>query len=100
MRIIRWAALAVTALAMTLGLTSAASASAVHASPKAKACAAFSKWDHARTVPNLFALLTASESAPWVPVGTDVIVLYTDWRDHDTFDRADDIAALGRDCKR
>jgi hypothetical protein len=88
---------AVIAVQIVLGLGATAQASVT---PAQRACTAFARWDHARTMPNLFALLTASERAPWVPVGTDVVVLYTDWRDHDTFDRADDIRALGQDCRR
>lgn len=99
MKIVRWATIAFAVLATIAVFTTAGSASAAQTQAQ-KACTAFARWDHARTMPNLFALLTASERAPWVPVGTDVIVLYTDWRDHNTFDRAADIGALRQDCRR
>jgi hypothetical protein len=99
MKIARWIAAAIASLATVAVFTTAGSASAAQTQAQ-RACTAFARWDHARTMPNLFALLTASERAPWVPIGTDVIVLYTDWRNHNTFDRAADIGALGQDCRR
>lgn len=77
-----------------------ANASTHKTTPAARTCAAFRTWDHHRTTANLDALLTASETAPWVPLGADVVVVYTDVRGHDTYDLAADVKAIGQDCHR
>jgi hypothetical protein len=100
-RVIGWSIVAL-AVALVVGyplfiLQVAANASVT---PAAKTCAAFTKWDHARTAANLNAMLTDSEAAPWALLGTDAVVLYTDVRDHDTTDAKDDILYFGQDCRK
>jgi hypothetical protein len=71
-------------------------ANASTASATAKTCAAFARWDHHRTTANLNAMLTASELAPWVLVGTDAVVVYTDVRSKQNV--TDDVKSFRTDC--
>jgi disulfide bond formation protein DsbB len=77
-RLLAILALPVIAVGLVIGATTA---SATTATPTAKTCAAFAKWDHARTTGNLDAMLTASMAAPWRYVGEDAAGLYSDVRD-------------------
>lgn len=87
------------ALAVMSTVTQPATAIPVHGTPAARTCAAFRTWDHKRTAANLNTLMADSITAPWMPLGTDVVILFMDVRDHDTIDTRDDVTALGEDCR-
>jgi len=74
-------------------------ANATGLSPTARTCAAFATWNHSKTAAHLNTLMADSIAAPWHVLGTDVVVLYTDVRDHDTYDAPSDAHALVLDCR-
>jgi hypothetical protein len=67
--------------------------------PSQKTCAAFWKWDHARTGANLNVMMTDSETAPWQHLGIDVGVVYFDARGHNRTDLPGDVAGVASDCR-
>lgn len=97
MRIMQQAVAAVVmALTMVTASGGAARAAAVRATPAQRTCTAFAAWERHRTTSHLDAMLTASERAPWTPIGADAVVLYTDVRSGEN--TAGDIAAMHGDC--
>lgn len=84
------------------GTASADVAHRSHGSATGRTCAAFARWDRHRTAANLDAMLTASERAPWVFVGSDAAVVYVDVREGPAgqADLADDVANFRADCHR
>lgn len=76
-----------------------AQASPAALTPSQKTCAAFWKWDHARTGASLNVMMTASETAPWQPLGLDVGVVYFDARGHNRTDLPGDVAGVASDCR-
>jgi hypothetical protein len=72
---------------------------AVVTSPKSATCAAFAVWNHHHTTANLNHLMTASEYAPWNPLGNDVVVVYSDMRTGNRTDLPGDVSGLASDCK-
>jgi hypothetical protein len=74
-------------------------ASATTATPTTRTCAAFVKWDHARTTANLNSMMTVSETAPWKYVGEDAAGLYSDVRGKAAAKYVTaDIKFFGEDC--
>jgi hypothetical protein len=72
-------------------------------SPQAKTCAAFSKWDHARTTANLNAMMADTFTGTWSSkagkylVG-DVAGLYGDVKSGYSKGIASDVKYTGEDC--
>jgi hypothetical protein len=100
--LVRWVPVVLTPAVMAtafMGTGSAQASPAVHSpSPAARACHAFTQWEHHRTTGRLDAMLTASERAPWDAIGADVVVVYTDVRDGDHLDLPADVKSLAQDC--
>jgi hypothetical protein len=93
------AALAAATVSVALAMTSlAATAVSAAPSPAARTCAAFRTWSAHQSGERMDTLVTDSVTAPWHPLGADVVVLYTDARDGDTLDRASDVASVAADC--
>lgn len=93
------AMLALVAGMVGLTLTVQSAHAAGMPSPKVTACHAFAVWNYHRTMAHLDAMLTASERAPWNPLGNDAVVVYADVRSGDTLDLSADVKGLAADCR-
>lgn len=99
MRKLTLAIAAVFAAFAILAIMALHNANAATLPAKVRTCAAFNAWNHHRTVTNLNAMLTASESAPWNNLGNDVDVVYADVRGNDRIDLPMDARGIAIDCK-
>lgn len=99
MKISRAVAIAAAVPVLAVAAQTVASAAPASVSPAQRTCSAVRTWDHHKTTKNLDAMMATSVTAPWHPLGLDVVVLYTDVKEGDHLDQRADIQALGQDCR-
>jgi len=94
------AAAVVALFAVIFALTvTAHNGSAATLSPTHRACVAFQTWNHHKTVRTAREMLSAAEQRHVsATVRTDLVVLYTEFVQRDTYDLPQDIPLTGQDC--
>lgn len=71
----------------------------VTVTPAERTCTAFRAWLAHPTAGRLNTVMRDSVSAPWRPLGADVVVLFTTLRNGDTTDRASAVSDVTADCR-